>query len=145
ARLGRVSIRPGPSALGRLELDLNENELEAVGIDDVVLDADLAGIRHTGPERRRHRRLAVKNVQFAGGHRDHDIVVIVAVPAGVAAGGKTPFGDDDAVVLDLDGGLRKGTLIVTLIVIHGRKPNGTRGICQVTDGPALLNVYMHMN
>ena len=117
----QAALRGCVAACGHsgLELDLDENELEAVGIDDVVLDADLAGIGHAGPQGRRHRRLAVKNVQFAGRHRHHDIVVVVAVPAGVAAGGKTPFGDDDAVVLDLDGGLGQRADL-TLIVLMAK-------------------------
>ena len=44
---GRVAV---PDAAGSsLELDFDENELEIVRIDDVVLDADLAGIGHAGP------------------------------------------------------------------------------------------------
>ncbi len=106
---------------------------------------DLAGVRHPGAQRRRHRRLAVKNVQFAGRHRHHDIVVIVAVPAGVAARRETPFGDDDPVVLDLDGGLCHGGGVRGDADRYSwRKPNATHGFCQVTGGSTLLNVYMHM-
>src|SRR5690242_16551263 len=100
-----------------LELDLHEDELEAVGVDDVVLDADLAGVRHPGPQGRRNRRLSVKNMQLARRHGHDDIVVVMAMPAGMAARRKAPLGDDDAVVLDLDGGLRERALIGT----HGEK------------------------
>ena len=89
------------AAKSGLELDLDEYELEIVRVDDVMLDAGLASVGHAGPERRRHCRLAIEDVQFAGRHRNHDIVVVVAVPAGMAARRKAPFGDDHAVVLDL--------------------------------------------
>ena len=41
----------------------------------------------------------------------------MTVPAGMAARRETPLSDDDAVVLDLDGGLRERTLVST----HGEK------------------------
>ena len=58
-------MKPPVGAAGSgLEFDFDENELEIVRIDDIVFDADLAGIGHPGPERRRHGRLAVEDVQL---------------------------------------------------------------------------------
>src|ERR1700740_2073244 len=79
-----------------LELDLDEYELETVGVDDVVLDPDLAGVGDTGPKRCRHRRLAVEDGEFARCNGHHDIVVHVLVPAGVSARREAPFSDDHA-------------------------------------------------
>ncbi len=44
-------LRSWVAAGSGLELDLHEHELEIVRIDDVVLDAGLAGVRDAGPER----------------------------------------------------------------------------------------------
>src|SRR5271168_3729966 len=97
--------RDAPRMFGgsNLELDLDEHELEVIRIYHVVLDADLAGVGHAGAQRRGHRRLAVEDMQLPSGDGHYDVVVHVLVPAGVAARRKAPFGDDDAVVLDLNG------------------------------------------
>src|SRR5438445_980252 len=63
----RGCVAPKARLISGLELDLDEHELEFVRIDDIVLDAGLARVRHTGAQRCRHRRLAVEDMQLAGG------------------------------------------------------------------------------
>ena len=46
AQVNAASLRASVAPASGLELDLDEHELEAVGVDDVVLDAGLAGIGH---------------------------------------------------------------------------------------------------
>ena len=100
--------RGSPAAASGLELDFDENEFEIVGIYDVVLDPGLAGIGNAGPQRRRHRRLAVEDMQLTRGDGHHDIVVIVTVPPRVTSRREALFRHDDAVVLGLDRGLGEG-------------------------------------
>lgn len=88
----------------RLDLDFDKDELEWIVIDNVMLDALLPSICLSSDERTRHLRSAAVDEQVAGGHRHHDIIHLMSVPAGVAARRKTPFGDDASIVVDLNGG-----------------------------------------
>ena len=88
----------------------------SAGRGPVLLDAGLAEIGHA-PLQLGEVLLAAlgDQLQPAVQHRHHAIVVFVAVPAGRGAGGKTPFGDAGALIVDEDGcdGL-----------VHGFDPSG---------------------
>jgi hypothetical protein len=71
-----------------------------------TLWATLGRAGHAGLELHFARAPGVFDSQLAGGERHHDVVVGVDVVAGFGAGGETPFGDEDAVGLDL--GMRSG-------------------------------------
>ena len=55
------------------------------------------------------RRFAVLEEERARGHRDDDVVDLMAVPAGRLARRKAPFGHTDTLVVDLDRGGRLRT------------------------------------
>src|SRR3954469_24954780 len=84
-----------------LQLDLQKGIRPAARVDYVVLDTLLAEIRHAVLQRRlagASARLLQEKLAVAEGH--DDVVVAVAVPAGLGAFGEAPLRDDDALVLD---------------------------------------------
>src|SRR5689334_16355107 len=97
------------SGLRRLEFDFDKDEFVLVGVDDVVLDPDRTIIGFPRRQFREALRFPVVDLQLSGGQRHHDIVVAVPVPGGLRAGRKPPFGDEDAVIVDLDAGNGSGT------------------------------------
>src|SRR4051812_23831140 len=91
-------------ALAALHLDLDEDELEVVVVDDVVLDAGRPGVADARVQLAMARHaVGLDEQQPARGHRHHDIVVLVPMPAGRRARGEPPLGDADALVVDLNG------------------------------------------
>src|SRR5688500_4954597 len=102
---GASSSACGLSGLRCFELDFNKGELVFVGVDDVMLDADRTVIGFPRCQFREPLRFPVVDLQFPGGQRHHDIVVAVPVPGGLRPRREPPFGDEHAVIVDLDGGL----------------------------------------
>ncbi len=84
-----------------LQLDLDEGVLALARIDDVVLDAFTPEIRRAGLHLGEALALCGNDLQTAVHGRHDDVVVAMAMPAGVVAGfRKTPLPDGDAVVVD---------------------------------------------
>src|SRR5262249_43522828 len=85
-----------------LELDLDEDEFEGVGVDHVMLDAERPVVGPARCELGEVGLLAVLELQAPGRHRHHDIVVAMAMPAGRGTRGEAPFGHLDPLIVDLD-------------------------------------------
>jgi hypothetical protein len=85
--------------------DLDEGEVERIGVNNIVLDALAARIGDVALERRRARgsaRLLEQKVAIE--KRDDDIVRLMDVPPRFRAGRKPPFGDAHMRLRDVDEG-----------------------------------------
>ena len=96
-------LAPRPAGALRLQLDLDEGELEGIDVADVVLDAGRPEVRLAGNQV--VDRLAGRPAgrQLPGGQRHHDVVELVTVRAGRGPGREAEFGHPHAGVVDSDG------------------------------------------
>src|SRR3990172_7859041 len=83
-------------------LDLDEDELEAVGVLYVVLDARGARVGLARAELRRRDTVGAGDGETSRRHRHDDVRVRVAVVAGGRAGSEAPLGDADRSIVELD-------------------------------------------
>ncbi len=83
------------------ELDLNENQILVAAVEDVVLDTGPAEIRDTAREIREHLLPALDDPHAPSGHRNDNVIVLVAVEASMGSRGETVAGDACPHVVDL--------------------------------------------
>ncbi len=97
-------IAVNDSGIRSFHLDFDEDEFKRIVIDNVMFDAQLAGICLSRDERIAHELASGVDEQLASGHWHHDVVHLMPVPASMTARGEAPFGDDASIVVGLDGG-----------------------------------------
>src|SRR5690606_26519684 len=103
------TLRTALSSTSPLELDLDERVLALARIDDVVVHAGLAEIRHAAlhvgdcllAARRDQLQPSIRG-------RHHHVIHLVHVEARLRAGCKPPFGHADPIVVDLHRGYGPG-------------------------------------